>query len=72
VTCHPFSTQAAYNRLSHVWGSHGGEIVCLDLLGCNAMWTCTYIPMFRRNIPPPFSGHMEAVLFSETFVSTSV
>jgi hypothetical protein len=52
-----------------MWGSHGGEDV--GLLGCNAMWTCTHIRKFRRNILPPSSGlKLETVCFFETLVST--
>jgi hypothetical protein len=30
--------------------------VDVGLLGCNVVWTCMQIPMFRRNILPPSSG----------------
>jgi hypothetical protein len=31
-------------------------IVVVGFLGSDAMWTCEYKPMFRRNILPPSSG----------------
>jgi hypothetical protein len=37
-------------RWCEIWGSHGGEDVDVGLLGCNAVWTCRYIPTFRRDI----------------------
>jgi disulfide bond formation protein DsbB len=27
----------------------------VGLMGCDALWTCRYIPAFRRNILPPSS-----------------
>jgi hypothetical protein len=32
--------------------SHGGEDIDCDLLGCDAVWTCRYIPTFRRIVYP--------------------
>jgi hypothetical protein len=42
-----------------------------DLLGSDAVWTCRWVPTFRRNTMPQSSAlKMEAVCSSETLVPT--
>jgi hypothetical protein len=51
----------------------GTQILFADvgLLGCNAVWNCRYIPVFRGNILfPSLTMKMEIVYSSETLVST--
>jgi hypothetical protein len=38
------------------WLNYHEEFVDVDLLGCDAVWTCGQIPTFRRNILFPSSG----------------
>jgi hypothetical protein len=45
--------------------------LAVGLLGCDAVWTCRYIPTFWRNILPLSSALiMKTVCFTETSVST--
>jgi hypothetical protein len=39
-----------------VWGSHGREDVDVDLLGCNAVWTCVCIAYCHRIFSPEDEG----------------
>jgi hypothetical protein len=44
----------------------------VSFLGYNAMWTCRWVPTFRRNILPPSSVQNKEALFPlETLVSLS-
>jgi hypothetical protein len=45
--------------------------ILLVLLGCDTVWTRSWIPVFQRNILSPSSElKSEMVCFSETLVST--
>jgi hypothetical protein len=47
------------------------QSVDCGLLGCGGVWTYRWVPTFRRNVLPPFSGlRMKEMYFSETSVST--
>jgi hypothetical protein len=43
--------------------------VSAAILGCNTLWTCRKIPMFRRNMLPPSSG-LTVVCCPEVLKST--
>jgi hypothetical protein len=50
-----------------IWGSHGVEDVDVDPLGRDAVWTCTWVPLFRRSkLPPSAALKMKVVRSSET------
>jgi hypothetical protein len=57
VTLHALQTWLARCKkmLFDIWGSHGGEDVDGGLLGCDAIWTCAWVPTFRRNIASIFT-----------------
>jgi hypothetical protein len=40
-------------------GSRGGQDVDFGLLGCNSLWICRKIPVFRENILSPSSGEKQ-------------
>jgi hypothetical protein len=53
-----------------IWNSHGGEDVHVDLLRCDAMRICRWVPTFRKSIlPPSWRLNMEAVCSFEMLLS---
>jgi hypothetical protein len=46
------------NSVLEIWCSQGGKMSrsSSGLWGCDDVWTCKWVPTFRRNIPPPFQG----------------
>jgi hypothetical protein len=53
--------------LHKIFGFRGGQDIDVDLLSCNAAWTCGYIQTFRNKIAPK----KEAACSSETLISTT-
>jgi hypothetical protein len=53
------ATAAKFNALSrHCLGGTRKlwELVDGGLLGCDAVWTCRWVPTFQRNIQPPYES----------------
>jgi hypothetical protein len=42
--------------ISRTFSPHKIIHVCCGLLVCGAVWSCTWLPTFRRNVSPPSSG----------------